>query len=226
MVQIILNSGTTWVVPSDWNNADNSVQCFGGGAAGAGSNGGKTQLGAAGGGAGAYARGDNISLTRGSTIQVRIGAGGSPVSTDAGNPGGDTCFNATSLTDAVSNGNTISVAAPGGSPSSTPNNSSSTGGPGGVGTAGVGNHTRTSGGAGGNATLSGNSGAGGNCPNGGAGGASLSTSGTGNPGNIPGGGGSGGKAASNNGGAGAAGRIIINYEPLPPGQHRMFMVFN
>lgn len=228
MVEIVLNSGTTWVVPNDWDDNNNSIQCFAAGASGHGRNFGKSLQADPGGGAGAYARGDNIPLTKGATVQVRIGAGPTGVAA-AGSAGGDTCFNATSLANAVSNGPSVSVAAQGGSPGSG-TGGGSTGGPGGVGTAGVGNHTRTSGGNGGNGTAGGSSGAGGNCPNGGTGGASVSTNGTnGNPGNAPGGGGSGAKGGGERlGGSGAPGRIVINYTPLDPapGQHKMFLVFS
>lgn len=220
MVEVVLNSGTTWVVPLDWDSSNNSVQCFGGGAAGSSVSNSKNTEGRSGGGAGAYARGDNILLTPGATIQVRIGAGGT-TGVGLGNPGGDTCFNATSLANAVTNGDTVSVAAQGGQVGA----NTSTGGAGGVGTNGVGNHTRTSGGAGGNGSA-GNSGAGGSCPNGGAGGAAITTTATpGNPGTIPGGGGSGAKGSGTHaGGVGAQGRIIINYEPLA-NKDKMFLVF-
>jgi hypothetical protein len=217
MVEIVLNSGTTWTVPDDWNNSNNSVQCFGGGAAG--QRGSKNQRGN-GGGAGAYARGDNLVLTSGSTIQIRIGSGGTGVSnSDNQAPGGDTCFNATSLANAVSNGNGISVAAQGGQGLS-----------GGAATSSVGNHTRTNGGNGASVSGTGTGGSGGACPNGGTGGSGGSTNNPGNNGNPPGGGGGG--AGHNTGvgniagGSGANGRIVINYEPVPLGKHRMFLVFS
>lgn len=77
-----ITSGTTWVVPNNWNNANNSVTCIGGGAGGAGS----PSL--RGGGGGARASNTNVTLTSGSTINVAVGAGGSPDTS-----GGYTAFN-------------------------------------------------------------------------------------------------------------------------------------
>lgn len=226
MAEIILNSGTTWTVPNDWNDNDNSIECWGAGASGTGHSGSKQTDGHPGGGAGAYCRGDNIALTPNATVQVRIGAGPSGTSS-AGTAGGHTSFNATDLANAVSNGDAISVAAPGGSPGSG-TGSGGTGGPGGIGTNGVGNHTRTSGGPGGNGSQNSSSGAGGNSPNGGMGGASVSSAAShGITGGAPGGGGSGARGNGvRNGGGGANGRIRITYTPLPPGRHRMFLVFS
>ena len=225
MIEIILNSGTEWLVPYDWNDADNSIEAWGGGASGTGINSPKFTDGQPGGGAGAYCRGDNIPLTPNTTVQVRIGAGPSGTS-GTGTAGGATCFNATSLANAVSNGDTISVAAPGGSQGSG-SGAGSTGGPGGIATNGVGNHTRTSGGNGGNGQGNGPSGAGGNSPNGGTGGGSVSAVGTnGNSGNAPGGGGSGARGSgTRTGGSGANGRIRIRYEPLVR-RGNMFLVFS
>jgi len=80
-----LTSGTTWIVPNNWNNANNSVTCIGAGAGGIG--GSPTPPGIAGGG-GARASNTNVTLTPGSTINVAVGAGGSP-----GASGGYTAFN-------------------------------------------------------------------------------------------------------------------------------------
>lgn len=221
MIEIILNSGTTWVVPNDWNDADNSIETWGAGGAGRGNHTAKSSAGRPGGGAGAYSRGDNIPLTPGATIPIRIGSGGIGNVNNAVAPsGGDTCFNATSLANAVSNGESVSVAAEGGYGGDSSGNA-----PGGNSANGVGNHTKTSGASGGGPSA-GASGAGGNSPNGGTGGAAVGSSGPGLPGNVPGGGGSGAKgSAIEPGGDGANGRIRIIYEPVA-GQHRMFLVFS
>lgn len=87
-------AATTWTVPSDWNNSvsgpggfANSVECIGGG--GSGGDGGSD--GAGGGGGGAYARKNNISLTPGSVVSIKVGAGGVPEEGD----GQDTWFAST-----------------------------------------------------------------------------------------------------------------------------------
>ncbi len=214
MIEIILNSGTTWDVPLDWNNGNNSIEVWGGGARSHAASGPKSSGPWGGGGAGSYARGDNIALTPGATIQVRIAS-----------QAGDTCFNATSLANAQSNGDSVSVAAEGGVDGI--NNGGTTGTSGGLASNSVGNHTKTDGQNGGNATGSA-TGKGGDSPNGGIGGASQSGGAkNGLPGVVPGGGGSGSIGnISNTAGVGANGRIRIRYEPLPAGQHRMFLVFS
>ena len=69
---VAITSGTSWMVPSDWNNASNNVYCIGAGG-GAGGNG--TYSGS--GGGGAFAIVANISLTPGNSVTVAIGAAGS-----------------------------------------------------------------------------------------------------------------------------------------------------
>jgi hypothetical protein len=70
---IILTDSTVnaWDVPSDWNDADNSVECYGAGAAG-------NALTKAGGGGGSWAKDTNVALTHGSQVPVSIGADGQP----------------------------------------------------------------------------------------------------------------------------------------------------
>jgi len=67
-----LTSGTTWTVPSDWNNSSNTIECIGGGAAG--DKGNDTPGIGAGGGGGAYSRSVNVVLS--GTINYVVGAGG------------------------------------------------------------------------------------------------------------------------------------------------------
>jgi hypothetical protein len=85
---------TSWVVPSNWNNADNSVECIGGGGGGSG---GGADVGNGGEG-GHYAKSTNLTLTPSSTLNIAIGAGG-PGQPDetTGIPGGATWFGGTSL---------------------------------------------------------------------------------------------------------------------------------
>jgi hypothetical protein len=92
MATILLTSGTTWTVPSDWDSANNSIQCLGGGGGGGNKSGG-------GGGGSAYAKITNLTLTPGATVLIAIGAAGagSSVADVSGTDGGDTYFNGASL---------------------------------------------------------------------------------------------------------------------------------
>jgi hypothetical protein len=104
--RLYLTSGTTWTVPADWNNANNSVECIGAGGGGAR---------AGGGGGGAYAKSTNIALTAGSSISVGVGVGGGGAGQGGhGGAGGDSWFNATSLSNAGSRGSALSCGAQGG----------------------------------------------------------------------------------------------------------------
>src|SRR5271165_3873488 len=95
---IFLTSGTTiFPVPSDWNDADNTIEAIAGGqAGGAASAGGR--YGGGGGGGGAYTKLTNVSLTPGGNIPVQIGQGGvySSSATGYGQAGTDTWFDSTS----------------------------------------------------------------------------------------------------------------------------------
>jgi hypothetical protein len=87
---------TTFHVPADWNSADNSVICIGhGGWGGQATGSGGCS---AGGGGGAFAQSNNIVLTPGATINVGVFTSG-------------VYFNATSLTNAATNGPNVSVGA-------------------------------------------------------------------------------------------------------------------
>lgn len=213
---ILLTSGTSWTVPNDWNNSNNTIECVGGGISG--------QAGSSssyGGGGGSYAANTNVSLTIGAAITYAIGSGS----------GGDTCFGgstiATSLiaaeggarpgggTTAASIGQTEFA---GGSAQPTTPVNSGGGGAAFFGGAG-GNAPTTAGGTAGPGTRTSNPG--GVAVTGGAGG------GLGAAGSLYGGGGGKGtwgtvpspspkgspSPFSNPGGAGAAGIIIISYRP-------------
>lgn len=190
-VVITLTSGTSWVVPSDFNTADNTIECYGGGAGGGGgapgdgfTNGG----GGGGGGSGSYAKNTNVALTPGASVPYAIGPAGSGGGALAiGTAGGDTNFNSGL------------IIGKGGSPGSpgvgTPSPSGGVGGAGGV--LGTGT-TRIAGQAG-------TSGAG----NGFRGDGGIGTGGFGN-GGI---GGDGGPNVGNPAANGVAGRIVITYTP-------------
>lgn len=89
--EIFLTSGTSWTVPSDWNGADNSIECIGAGGHGGAEDG---VIGGGGGGGGAYARINNLNLDPGSSVTYQIGVGGGSTS-ETGTA--NTWFNGTSL---------------------------------------------------------------------------------------------------------------------------------
>mgnify|MGYP003336988152 CR=1 FL=1 len=70
-ITIYLTSGTKWVVPNNWNNSNNKIECIGGG--GSGAVGASGTGGGSGGGGGAYALISNSALTAGATVTYAIG---------------------------------------------------------------------------------------------------------------------------------------------------------
>lgn len=175
----VLTSGTSWIVPSDWNDSDNTIEVIGGGG------GGGSARRTGGGGGGAYATISDLSLTPGATVAYAVGTGGS-----AGSAGGDTYFCNSDTNCASISGTAVQVGAKGGSGAT-----SATGASGGAAGSSVGT-TKYSGGTGGNAGDGvsswgggGGGGAGGPYGNGANGGAS-SGSATGAGGGGGGGGGS------------------------------------
>lgn len=144
----IITSGTTWTVPADWNNSDNTIEVIGGG--GGGGNGGagdgsNAGSGGGGGGGGGYAKATNVTLTPGSSVNIQIGSGG-----PAATAGGDTYFNrGVSATTTCSTSEPQSVCAKGGrgGTSGVNNGTAGTGGAGGSITDGIGS-TKTAGGSG------------------------------------------------------------------------------
>jgi hypothetical protein len=112
----VLNSGTSWTVPADWNNANNEIHLFGGGGGGGGGTK-SPQVGGGGGGGGGYTKDTNISLTPGSSVSYEIGAAGTG---GAGNntaglngvAGGNTTFNSGALTAAGGNAGQAALAPP------------------------------------------------------------------------------------------------------------------
>jgi hypothetical protein len=100
-VQFLTVGSGTWTVPADWNNANNSVECVGGGAGGTGSWT-DNNVGGSGGGGGAYAKSINLNLTPGAAVAYTVGAGGAAGPASAGDTsnaaaGGDTWFNSASF---------------------------------------------------------------------------------------------------------------------------------
>ena len=192
----ILTSGTTWVVPSDWDNASNTIEVIGGGGGGEdnGDSGG-------GGGGGGYSKSVNVTLTAGDVVSYQIGSGGATDTGADGADGGDTFFcNATSNCATIA-GSAVLVGAKGGKGGGTV--TADTGGVGGAAGSGIAEGT-------GSTTYSGGNGGTGNgiADSGGGGGGAAGPRGNGqNGGNgytvdTSGGGGGGGGAG---GGSSTAG---------------------
>lgn len=83
----------TWTVASDWNSVNNTCDTIGAGGAGGGCNSGRSSGGAGGG----FSQTPNVSLTPGASVNYTVGAGGTGVNGAAGNAGGSTFFNGTTL---------------------------------------------------------------------------------------------------------------------------------
>lgn len=81
IITIFLTNGSTWTVPSDWDNNNNTIECLGAGANG-------TRGASPGGGGGGYAKITNLALVNNTTIPYNIG-----ISSD----NTDTWFNGTSM---------------------------------------------------------------------------------------------------------------------------------
>lgn len=92
---VLLTTGTTWTVPSDWTDAGSTIRAIGAGGAGAINYDGVTYYDTdpAGGGGGAFASVSAIGLTANSTVYISIGAGVQPSEGTTGTLGGDTWLN-------------------------------------------------------------------------------------------------------------------------------------
>ena len=111
---IVLTSGTNWTVPNDWNSADNFIDVIGGGGGGGSPENGVAYAGS--GGGGAFSQDNNLTLTPGAAVQYSIGSSGAGAATagTAGNTGGDTWFNASSMSACLSAGSGTCIGAKGG----------------------------------------------------------------------------------------------------------------
>jgi hypothetical protein len=194
----LMQSGTSWTVPGDWNNSNNTIYLLGGGGGGArGRNTSSTNRAAgAGGGGGGFTSATNLVLTPGGTVDYVVGAGGAGGSGigDPGGPGGATSWGV--ITDSFYK---IAAGGTGGSTTAVP---SSIGGLGGVG-------LTYTGGAGGAGAITTTSGQGVGSGGGGGSAGPLGTGGAGgngatSTGNNPGGGGGG------NGGGSAGGNAVAS----------------
>src|SRR3989344_2732866 len=179
-VTVYLTSGTSYNVPADWNDSNNSIEAIGAG--GGGSN---LATGGGGGGGGAYAKSTNIDLAPSGTVTYAIGTGGGTETA-----GGDTwfCNNTTSCANYTDTN--VVVSANGGAGADTSTNAAGAGGT----TGGVSNvPTEFAGGPGGAGSAAGDDSTGG----GGGAGSPNGIGGTGGAGD----GGPGGEESSGGGGA-------------------------
>lgn len=227
LMRVYLVSGSSWTVDATWNSANNTVECIGGGS-GAGN------VNSFGGGGGGYSKKNNATLTPGASVNYSIGAGGVGVNTTGTTPsGGDTWFGgsdfASSLCGAKGGNGQLGGAAAsgigdvkysggsgdyGGGGAAGPNgNGASTvgpsrnGGAGGAGSGGAGGagypSAATAGGAGTEWDATHGSGGGGGSP--------WSLAETGRAGGLYGGAGACGGNASQYGGDGAQGIIVLTW---------------
>lgn len=241
--QIFLTSGTTWTVPSDWNNVHNSIEAIGGGGGGGGGFSESSGSGGAaggGGGAGAYSLITNVVLTPGSTVAIKIGgAGAGGAASTNGTDGGDTYLcNSTSSCSSPTDSAIVISARGGAAGAGGVSNTGGVGGAGGLasnsagslkydggsGGSGAPPASATGGGGGGGAGAGGSSAAGNSGTNGsgitfGAGGQGDGTSGGGG-GNVSAANGSNGTeydATHGSGGGGAGGQGSNNSAGSPGG---------
>jgi hypothetical protein len=196
-VAYLLLSGSSWTVPADWKNSNNSIHLIGGGGGGAGSYiSGNTKAAGGGGGGGGYTRLTNQTLTPSASIAYSVGAGGSAGAV-AGNGGAGTTtsWNSGAATAGGGSGGTVSTT-PGSGGGAGGTGTTANGGAGAAGAFGTTATTAYGGGGGG--------GAGGPNGNGGAGGAGFSGT-TVALASSGGGGGNGGGSAGSAGTSGVAG---------------------
>lgn len=193
-------AATTWTVPLDWNNSNNTIECIGGGASGAGWSTSRTA--SLGGGGGGYSKSFNQTLTPGAVVNISVGAGGiAPITANTqGLAGGNTWIASNNTANSLNSAGVICGAEQGygGNGGFSSGNQGSGGGS----SAGVANGSgaiRTGGGSGSNFSFGTGAGGGAGGPDGsgGQGGAGLTT--------TPQGGAGGGGAGDNIGGGGAGG---------------------
>ncbi len=238
MPTIILTSGSTWDTPADWDNANNTIECWGAGGSPA-----NTSNKGGGGGSG-YSFQANVTITGTITIQVGTAAtgqaggatwfngatlaasscgangGSAPAGVLAGGAGGSVtgAIGSTKIAGEAGTSGTSSGAGGGGGGAAGPlgtgtggsNAALNTGGTGGTGNNGSGG----AGGTGGLTTVDGTPGISNTEGGGGGGGGGHAANGA--LGGTPGGGGGGEGALGTSAGLGGTGQIRIIYTPLVP----------
>ncbi len=191
MTTIILTSGTTWATPGDWNNANNSIECWGAGAGGSSANLDST---AGAGGGGGWAK--VVNQTSSGTKNIQIGAAGTgetggAIATD----GTDTWWSSSATVNGVGGKKAIGTAGGAGGSGNTGSSTANGGAGGNPGVAATGNGGGGAAGPNGGGQIGGNGTASADFPG--------ASGGTGNNG-LGGAGGTGGTSAPTNGSAGGA----------------------
>jgi len=190
----LLESGSSWTVPGDWNNSSNNIYLIGGGGGGGGSRATSTtnKAGGGGGGGGGFTALTNQTLS--GSVSYSVGSGGTAGTSGGGTggTGGTTTFNAQTATGGGGGSTTTTPTSVGGSGGT----GNFTGGTGGAGATTTSVSVIVTGGGGGGAA-----GPNGNGGNGGIGFGSATASST----SGGGGGGNGGGSAGGNGSSGVGG---------------------
>jgi hypothetical protein len=223
-IYLTTTGSNSWPVPADWNNADNKIECIGGGGNGgaAGQSGTALSWSGGGGGGGAYATDTNVTLTPGGTASYSM------------NVAANTNFASLVIADAGNNsGSNQNAGAGGAAASCTPTTGAASGQAGSAGSAASGTAGNKAGGGGGDARGPTGLGTGWTTPSvagaGQGGNATAAGANFGNPGGFYGGGGGGGgrsSSISRSGGAGRQGIIRISYTPAAGGvQFRARIIF-
>jgi hypothetical protein len=103
----VLNSGTSFTVPANWNNSNNAIHLFaGGGGGGGGINAVSTNCAGGGGGGGGYTKAINVTLS--GVISYAIGAAGT-AGGGVGGTGGGTTFNSGAYTTTGGGGGSATI---------------------------------------------------------------------------------------------------------------------
>ena len=221
----LLTTGTSWTVPSDWNNSNNTIHMIGAGGGGANSAlSGNNRAAGGGGGGGGYTVLNNQSLTPSASVPYTIGTSA------ANTAGGNTTFNTTNIAGGGSRGTATTTPSSSGGVGGTGTYAGGTGGAGSFGTTasqgygggggGGAGGPNGIGGAGGNGfgstTTANIAGGGGGGNGGGSAGGNASSALGGNGGNnfggtggATGGSGAGASGTLGGGGAGAAGNLAV-----------------
>lgn len=203
-----ITSGSTWNVPSDWNDASNTIEAIGAGGDGAISTGSANAGG--GGGGGEYRRAADVNLPEGGTVDINIPSGGDGSGADGAWMKDTDGGGGTKVIEAMNGANGSGISGGSGGTGGTGSDANYDGGTGGD-TTDLNNTAGSGGGGGGSAGPSGagkdgGTGTGSNSNGGGGGGGSnggSSTVGSGNSGTTGGDGGAG-NGGSGGGGGGTA----------------------
>lgn len=214
----VLDTGTSWTVPANFNSLNNSIHLISGGGGGSGARvSGANRAGGGGGGGGGYTKALNVALTPAASISYAVGSGGSGGGGGLnGGAGGNTTFNSGALTTTGGGGGQASLSPLSSTGGTAGTGSTFNGGVGGVGSFSSLSEAHGGGGGGGAAGLNGAGGNGGN----GFGSVTDNLEATGGGGGN-GGGSNGGNATSGAGGAGGN-----NFNGVGGSPNRLTAAFN